>query len=352
MFAFYICILILIVLGLHKKSTFDLESALELKQTNTVKGIFILLVFLSHIRPYILQSGHVFNKVDEMTFGLLDIGQNVVIMFLFYSGYGMHQQIKKRGEQYIKRIPLHRIGSTLLNFDVAVLAFFVLALLQKTPLSTCRTLLAFSGWESLGNSNWYIFDILVLYSLVWLTHFTVVKQTLLQWLTFSALILLFTITMFMTKPDYWSDTILCFWGGYSLSCFKERIQSYFERHWGAMLALCIISFGFFHCCLLGCWHLHHGGFTPAWMKLPWLWLNLKHLSVAFGIILLTIRVGCKSKPLEWCGQHLFPIYIYQRLPMMAIPSSFIAFCPIGYVASCLVVTLCIAALYKYWQIRL
>ena len=351
MIVFYILLLLIILSGIHLKEKVDTTKALSPAQTNVIKGIFIILVFLSHIQPYMFEYGYIPHRIEKPFLSMFNIGQSVVIMFLFYSGYGIHQQILTRGNDYVKGIPRHRILNTLLNFDVAVLVFLVLALVLKTPLTLGRIFLAFTGWESWGNSNWYIFDILIFYGIVWLTHIAI-RKTSLQWLAFTGLALVFTMIMFLTRPDYWSDTILCFWGGYSLSCFKERVQNKIERHWVGMLVLCIVSFVLFHCCLLACWHLHHGGFIPAWMKLPWLWLNLKHLSVAFGIILLTMRIGCKSKPLEWCGQRLFPIYIYQRLPMMAIPSSFIAFCPIGYVASCLVVTLCIATFYKYWQIKL
>ena len=88
------------------------------------------------------------------------------------------------------------------------------------------------------------------------------------------------------------------------------------------------------------------------MKLQWFWYNIEHLSVAVCIVILTMKFECRNKALEWCGQHLFPLYIYQRLPMMAIPSQFIAYCPIAYVAGCLLITLIIASLYKYWQIKL
>lgn len=156
MLLFYIAIVALACFGLCKRDTLSLDSALEVTQTNVVKGVFILLVFLSHIQPYIIESGYKFNGIDEKILSWLNWGQSIVIMFLFYSGYGIHQQIQKHGEEYVRRIPLHRILNTLPNFDIAVMAFLVLALIMRTPLTVGKTLLAFTGWESLGNSNWYI----------------------------------------------------------------------------------------------------------------------------------------------------------------------------------------------------
>lgn len=212
MLLFYIAIVALVCFGLRKRDTLSLDSALEVTQTNVVKGVFILLVFLSHIQPYIIESGYKFNGIDEKVLSWLNWGQSIVIMFLFYSGYGIHQQIQKHGEEYVRRIPLHRILNTLLNFDIAVMAFLVLALIMRTPLTVGKTLLAFTGWESLGNSNWYIFDILILYGLVWLTH-TIIKDAVCQWLIFTAFSLAFILVILFTRPFWWWDTILCFWGG-------------------------------------------------------------------------------------------------------------------------------------------
>ena len=144
---FYIAIFILVVVGIRKRTAISIDSALEISQANVIKGIFILLVFLSHIQPYILQSGYVFTGIDGKILKLFDIGQSVVAMFLFYSGYGIHRQILKRGEEYVQKIPVHRMLNTLLNFDVAVLVFLLLNFLLRMPITPVNTLLALTGWD-------------------------------------------------------------------------------------------------------------------------------------------------------------------------------------------------------------
>lgn len=76
---------------------------LEMSRTDSIKGIFILLVFLSHARNYL----STFPEYTQNPFnGIYDVfqnhlGQGVVIMFLFYSGYGvMESIIKKRFRLY------------------------------------------------------------------------------------------------------------------------------------------------------------------------------------------------------------------------------------------------------------
>ena len=43
------------------------------------------------------------------------MGQLVVVMFLFYSGYGIGESYKKKGVNYVQQMPVHRILTTLLN---------------------------------------------------------------------------------------------------------------------------------------------------------------------------------------------------------------------------------------------
>ena len=64
MLLFYIAIFALVFLGLRKRDTLGLDSALEVAQANVVKGVFILLVFLSHIKPYIIESGYKITGID------------------------------------------------------------------------------------------------------------------------------------------------------------------------------------------------------------------------------------------------------------------------------------------------
>lgn len=60
--------------------------------------------------------------------------QLVVVMFLFYSGYGVGESFKRKGDGYVKSMPRHRILATLLNFDVAVIVFILLGLALGHPI--------------------------------------------------------------------------------------------------------------------------------------------------------------------------------------------------------------------------
>ena len=56
MLIFYIFLFLLVVSGLRYKASFNHEY-LSYDTTNAVKGIFILLVFIAHVVPYMVKAG-------------------------------------------------------------------------------------------------------------------------------------------------------------------------------------------------------------------------------------------------------------------------------------------------------
>ena len=57
------------------------------EKTNAIKGIFVILIFLSHYSGYVVLEGHY-----DIPYLLLQnhLHQMVVVMFWFYSGYGIN----------------------------------------------------------------------------------------------------------------------------------------------------------------------------------------------------------------------------------------------------------------------
>ena len=135
---------------------------LSIDKTNSVKGIFVLLIFFSHCSAYLNLSDHILNKLyDWFNYGYL--GQGIVAVFLFYSGYAMMLSGIEKGRSYVKSIPAKRVLKVLLHFDIAVCIFSIVQILLGKDITIGRFLLSLVGWSSVGNSNWYIFAILIFY---------------------------------------------------------------------------------------------------------------------------------------------------------------------------------------------
>lgn len=313
--------------------------------TNAIKGVFILLVFISHIVPYITKGGYEYDAIGDSVFRRLNgfIGQWVVAMFLFYSGYGIMEAISKKGVTYLNDFPKKRILNVLLNFDIAVLLFIVTNILLGKYFSYDEYLLSLIGWTSVGNSNWYIFVILLCYLLVYITFRLLVFRSLLQkWIAFTFLSLVSIVILYFLKSSYWYDTMLCFSFGMLYSSYKEKIYEFISGHYVSVI--CVLSFTVF---LMLKYGYIVGGFS----------YNIFSILFCLWILTITIKVDfSKNSFLKWCGTNLFPLYIYQRIPMIVLSTIsegiFVRDYPVVYIILCFAITLLITYSYKYWTIKI
>ena len=116
---FFILAAILLLLIPSRPVEFNPEY-ISMKQTNIIRGFFLLLVFMIHFCQYIQMNG----PTDRIfQFWRTHSGQLVVTLFLLYSGYGVFVSIMKKGTPYVRRIPVHRVLRTLVHFDLAVLLY-------------------------------------------------------------------------------------------------------------------------------------------------------------------------------------------------------------------------------------
>ena len=313
---------------------------LSKEKTNSIKGIFILLIVLIHSNQYIISNGYGFTNLGDgfylWFFG--HMSQLVVAMFLFYSGYGVSESFKMKGYAYAKSIPVHRILATLLNFDVAVVVFIVVCFLLSKPLSFSKCFLSLTGWETVGNSNWYIFVILLCYFYSYIAFQLKKNKPRERVLILSLLCLLSVILLSQFKEGWWYGTILCYPAGFVFSTY--RIEIIQRKYYWCVLLLCVLTF-----------------FLLSFLPLDPFGLryNLESVVFAFLVIQLTLKVGINNKPLQWMGKNLFPVYIYMRLPMMIFDDQtprFVSAQPAMFIMVSFVVTLVIASMYRFWQIRL
>lgn len=223
----YILFFIFCFIGFRFYSTGYNNDYLSKSQCNAVKGFFIILVFLSHINQYILKSGYRPSSLgDEVYFHITStVGQLMVVVFLFFSGYGIMESYKIRGSSYLSTMPQKRILVTLLNFDVAVLFFFLLNIILGKSMTLSQVLLSFIAWDSLGNSNWYIFCILLCYSVAYIALTISSNQNRAILLVF-CLCVIAMITLSFFKGSWWYNTMLCFPLGMLFSKMKSKVDSF------------------------------------------------------------------------------------------------------------------------------
>lgn len=266
--------------------------------TQSVKGIFVLIVFFSHFRTY----PPVVPAWDQSIIWLCNLlSQKMVAIFLFLSGYGIYESIKKKGIAYIEQFPQKRILKVLAQFDLAVLCSLLLGLFLGETFSLKKIFLSLIAWENLGNSNWFIFAILCAYLFVYISFKFFSKSNIKAVVTVVLLSLAYIYLISRFKEVYWWNTMLCFSTGMLFSCLKDKFEIILERHFLLVLILLGVFILF----------ANHSYFMDC------LFFRLMD-SVCFCIFLMVFvfKFPLHSSVLGALGKLVFPIYILQRIPMI------------------------------------
>ena len=294
--------------------------------TASVKGFFVLLVFFRHYKTYVVLDRPIDRAFLDFDNGL---GQLIVALFLFYSGYGIYESYRKKGEGYLRSFPKKRFLTTLVHFDIAVLLYLVLNLLTGRHHSFGRYLIALTGWYSVGNSSWFIFVTLVLY----LFTFIALKLLPKGWMQPAAVTLLtavYAVLYYRAYPGYywWCDTVYCYAAGIWYSLFREKIERFAAckvRWWPVMIALMLTAFD-----------LYSRREEMATYQL---------LAVVFALacVWLSMKVTVSNRILQWLGGRVFSVYILQHLVLIAVAEFGLAVRPYRYFAVTFAVTLAVSA---------
>lgn len=274
---------------------------MSIEKTKSIKGIFTLMVFLSHFAQYVDLN----SPLDRPYLLVKDfLGQLVVTMFLFYSGYGVLESIRKKGQDYVDDLPKKRILKVLFDFDLAIILFLIVAYFLGKKYRLTTILLSFIGWTSVGNSNWYIFVILITYIFTYLA-FKVSKDN--YFLGVTLVLFLSGLYIYLVRdfrPSYSYNTIFCYGLGMLYSLFRDKIENFIFKNKFTYLLSFIVSLGIFI--------LTYKMKNKLWA------FQIRAIFFIGLVILISMKISFNNLILNWVGGHLFSIYILQRIPMMIL----------------------------------
>lgn len=294
----FLALLFILILTSVKIDSRTVVAANSILQTQTIKGIFIITIFFSHFCSYV----HLEQWYDvPMRIYCSFLGQLMVTLFLFYSGFGIFESVKNKGVGYVKAFPQKRILKTLLHFDFAIILFLILDFITGIPVSILEFSQALIAWLSIGNSAWFIFAILCSYIIAFL-GFIVFKRNLNQSLIFITIMTFLYIAIISHfKASFWFDTILAFPLGCLLSLLKEKINTHLNRKFAFLVSGLSISV----------LTLTKTGFIPN----IFISSQIALLTFSIALFFLSTQFRLHSKILNWFGANVFGIYILQRIPM-------------------------------------
>lgn len=273
------------------------DDALSISQTTCINGIFVILIFMSHFCQYAdVESVGLFKPYLLIR---IILGQLVVAPFLFYSGYGIMEQITKKETAYVNRIPIKRIFKTWLHFFLAIVLYLLVSFLKKMKYSGMQIILSFVAWESIGNSNWYIFVIILMYFSTYISFklFSNKKASILSMILLCVFFIL--LLQNLKEGRWWYDTMFCFPFGIIVSYYKRTINDFVskKRLLITVLMLAVTTILLFYRSRL----IIH---------------ELLAVIFCFDIVLLCTFVRIINPILDFFGRHAFEIYILQRIPMI------------------------------------
>lgn len=308
------------------------EDYISKNSIEPIKGIFLMMVFFTHFVQYIPT-----NDIHNQFYMFLRSyhGQLIVAPFLFYSGYGICESIKSKGYNYVKELPHKRILKVLFDFDIAVLLFYLLSLYQNHNYSVKKMLLTFLGWDSIGNSNWYIFAVLFLYLFTYLAFSAFDYRTHINYCLCMVAVLsvLFSATMALYKDGYWYNTVYCYVAGMIYSAYRPKIEKEIfvsdKTFYIVYLCLC---FGFV---------VSH----KYWNNNDNIY-QLTAVLFALLVVLFTAKVKISNKLFAYLGRSLFSLYILQRIPMQLFKGTAITNNIYIYFVVCFIITIVIAEMFN------
>lgn len=302
---------------------------LSIDKTNSIKGIFVPLIVLSHALGYITLDYNIFNRLFDVAMYRF-MGQGIVAMFLFYSGYAMMLSGMKKGRAYIKSIPAKRCFRVWLHFAVAIVLFVIVHACFGEFYSFERILKALTAvLGSVGNSNWYIFAIIVLYFITYIAFMLGKGNGKVVVLITCALIAVYIIVMrHFEYPAHWYDSVHIYPLGMLWCMYREKIENMFKnKKWTYYLIFAVIFILYIATVVLS----------------PNIVVNMiKHALFGIVIVLFTMKVQVHNKILGFFGKHLFSIYILQRIPMFVLSHFGLNSNPYLFVFLALVLTIAIS----------
>ena len=296
----------MVLLAISPRLRNNRQEIMTLDETKIINGFFVFFIFLGHSTQYIVLNNSIFTRVYLMFDR--QIGQLCVATFLFFSGYGVMESIKKK-KNYISKMPRNRLIPTYSTFILSLILFYLVNVLFSIKYDLRTYIYSIFAIESIGNSNWYIFTIMWMYIITYiLGRFCRNNYKIIAYVQLGISVLFIVILKFLFAfPSRFYSTVLCYSIGLIYSIYKDSINKWLIEK--KIISLVSILF------LIGIVIL-------SGMRANEFGYNL------YAVLFVILMVWCmnfltfKSRTLLFMGKHCFSIYLLQRIPMIIFSEIF------------------------------
>lgn len=322
----YLLILVGLILFEIKLDKTNYNEHFDVKQTNCIKGLFTLIIFLSHFNSYAYLKSTGLNTIYLNFFKY--ISQLMVVPFFFYSGYSICYSIVHK-QNYIDKFPKNRLLKVILQFDVAVFMFLLMNIMLHNSYDIKIVVLSFTGWESIGNSNWFIFTLISLYIITYIVFKIRKSKVDLNSVVFITVLTIILIMLLKLKKEpWWYNILLSYPFGMLVFIYKNKIFKILKAHYfKCFMCLALIFLILFR---------YRDNF-----------IIYELMACVFStlLLILTYKLKIFNKYLSFLGNYSFEIFILQRIPDI-IFSKFLLQQPIIWCSVIFLITIIMAMLFK------
>ena len=275
------------------------EDYMNLDNTNSIKGIFVWMIIFCHKIGYGIKNEYIFTRI------ITCFGQNIVTMFLFYSGFGIKESIKNKGFNYAKTL-LNKSVILLLKFEISLLLYLAENIfILKNKITLKSYILSAIFRNALGNSNWFVFTIILFYLYSYLSFiFTknhYISILILNTISFFHVMLVYNY--FYKRKIHTVATTLSFNIGFYYSLIKSKIDRIIMNN-------DIIYFGFTSIIIFLYYYFY---------KINSLIYNsILNVLFALLVVLISMKIKFKNNFLNFLNLHSFSIYLLQKLIIILV----------------------------------
>ena len=272
---------------------------IDLNNTFSVKGIFVWIIFFRHyIQYYNRKSRYTYEKI------LSCFGQKIVSMFLFYSGYGIYESFKKKGNKYSKSLLIKSL-IIFIKSELIILIFALKCIIYKDTITLKKYILAVFFYTSIGNSNWFAYTIILFYIYAFLS-FVFIKNKKYNYLGIIFITILcflhgnFTYFLYLKKLRFGVDNILPFILGIYYSGIRKYTDTYIMKYDFSYFAI-LSSFSLIFC------YFYINKDISIFMHI------LMNGTFSIIVVLVNMKVKFDNEFLKFLNAHSYSIYLLQRI---------------------------------------
>lgn len=282
------------------------DDYMSVDNMQNIRGMLAILIVIHHF------SGMIEEKSVFFLFN--HIGYLVVALFLFLSGYGLAYGVQNK-PGYINGVKFlyTRIPKLIIPYWVAVIIYAVGYLAAGEPITWKAILLSFVSFKNIVGSSWYIFELIVLYIIFFLS-FKIKKRKIALSVLF-ALVAACAIVFYIGDSflEVWYRSIFAFPLGVFYSLKKDKIESFLlnktlVRYIALILSLIALLSLRYACVILGL----------TYLQILFDITSSAMFSLVAVIMLRKIKLG--NKALSFLGSISFEIYLIHLLLVKLIYS--------------------------------